>query len=274
MLRGQTMEFEGKSEVDVRFTNHDRMRYTVNAAVAGNGNKLPVSTIWRSTSKKGNTPRWYKRYSKKPSSCKCFFTKGGSQSVVSMIAWIKDILLPYVESHGGGKNSQQWTLLILDPATAHRDASVKKLLSDNKILLAMMPASTTYRFQMIDVVVGKPFKDSMCNLWATWMLEQSEKIGVTKAGNYKHARQDECCDWVVDAWKKLSMAGVVKKAPSLGMTSDLGPEWPGYKPNKKFANLVPTGEEEEVLVADIADDLSRADREDSEDLQDDEEESI
>ena len=57
------------------------------------------------------------------------------------------------------------------------------------------------------------------------------------------------------------MAGVVKKAPELGMTSELGPEWPEYKPDKKFLDLVPSGPEEEVLVADIEKDLAEDDLE-------------
>ena len=57
----------------------------------------------------------------------------------------------------------------------------------------MMPASTTYRFQMIDVVVGKHFKDVMCDLWANWMLNESETKGMTEPGNiyYKHSTQSE-----------------------------------------------------------------------------------
>ena len=68
-------------------------------------------------------------------------------------------------------------------------SKVKDFLKANRICLAMMPASMAYKFQMIDVVVGKLFKDHVCDNWAKWMLNESEKLGMTPAGNYKHTTQ-------------------------------------------------------------------------------------
>ena len=95
----------------------------------------------------------------------------------------------------------RFTDLCLDgnTATSYRTPEVKAFLKANRIALAMMPASTTYRFQMIDVVVGKLFKDKMCDQWATWMLEESQKLGTTAAGNYKHPSYVDCLNWVVQA---------------------------------------------------------------------------
>ena len=42
------MDFEGTKTVEARYTNYDKMRYTVNAAVTGSDAKLPIITIWRS----------------------------------------------------------------------------------------------------------------------------------------------------------------------------------------------------------------------------------
>ena len=42
MLRGQTLAFKGDDTVDVIYTNSDGFRYTVNAAVNGLGDKIPV----------------------------------------------------------------------------------------------------------------------------------------------------------------------------------------------------------------------------------------
>ena len=248
MLRGATMDFAGKEKIEARYTNYDKKRYTVNAAVAGDGTKLPISCIWRST-KAGKKPRW----DKQKSPCNRYYTKGGSQTVESMLAWIKDILIPYIVENGGGKDSDQWALFIVDPAPGHKAPEVKAFLKENKIRLAMMPASTTYKFQMIDVVVGKPFKDAMCDKWASWMLENQNEV--TAAGNYKHPERIDCVQWVYEAWKDLSMAGVIKKAAELGMTADLGPEIPGYKRDDDVVELEPSGAEIDVLLADIAGDL-------------------
>ena len=64
------------------------------------------------------------------------------------------------------------------------------------------------RFQMIDVVVGKVFKDKMCDQWATWTLEESQILGTTPAGNYKHPSYVDCLNWVVQAWKIFDKPGI------------------------------------------------------------------
>ena len=111
----------------------------------------------------------------------------------------------------------------------------------------MMPASTTYKFQMIDVVVRKPFKQAMCDQWATWMLKNQNEV--TKAGNYKHSKQADCVEWV---WEEFSMEGVKSKAVELWMTSDLGPEIEGYQPGKSYVDCQPSGEETvDGLIADL-----------------------
>ena len=55
------------------------------------------------------------------------------------------------------------------------------------------------RFQMIDVVVGKVFKDKMCDQWTTWTLEESKKLGTTPAKKYKHPSYVDCLNWAVQA---------------------------------------------------------------------------
>ena len=99
---------------------------------------------------------------------------------------------------------------------------------------------------MIDVVVGKLFKDKMCDQWATWMLQESAKLGTTSAGNFKHPTYPDCMNWVVQAWEDFNKAGTVKKAQKLGMTAELGPEIEGYV-DEHFQDLQPSGEEVEVV---------------------------
>ena len=228
------------------------MRFTVNACVTGTGVKLPMSTIWRWTPKKKGTPGWAK---KQKQACHSFFTKGGSQSAESMIEWIQEILLPYLDTEGRGP--EEWALLILDPASSHRVEEVLDLLKDLRITVAMMPASTTWRFQMIDVTVGKPFKDLLCDQWATWMLENCERRGVTAAGNFRHPTPTECNTWVTKAWEELEMSGVLKKAAELGMTPAPGPPVEGYV-EKQFVDVQPEGEDEEYwydLLHDVESEL-------------------
>ena len=115
--------------MEVNYTNADKLRYTVTAAVNGLGEKLTISCIFRWTKDRKQPPRWAKKNPVKP--CQCFFTKGGSQSGTSMIAWLKEVLLPWCASNG--RRSDEWVCLIMDPATAHRDAQVKKFYLKNRI---------------------------------------------------------------------------------------------------------------------------------------------
>ena len=78
------------------------------------------------------------------------------------------------------------------------------------------------------------------------MLETCESLGVTSAGN--------CNTWVTQAWKNLKMDGVVKKALELGMTPAPGPEVEGYE-DKNFADVLPRGQEEEVVDEELWKDL-------------------
>ena len=249
MLRGSTLDFIGSKVVEGKFTNSKLMRFTVNACVSGTGEKLPMSVIWRWTPKKKAAPKWSKDHAQP---CLCSFTKGGSQSTDSMIEWIQDVLIAHLDAEGRG--ADEWALLILDPASAYRAEDVLELLKENRIAVAMMPSSTTYRFQMIDVVVGKPFKDIVCDQWAKWMLEECESRGVTPAGNFRHPSPTDCNNWIVQAWKELSMAGVKKKATELGMAAAPGPVVEGYV-DADFEDVEPQGPEEEYGDADLWYDL-------------------
>ena len=76
----------------------------------------------------------------------------------AMLLWIDDVLTPYLEEHGGGENGL-YAMLIMDPATSHLTAAVRRKLKKLRVDIAIMPASTTYKFQLIDVGIGKAFKD-------------------------------------------------------------------------------------------------------------------
>ena len=112
MVQGTTPYFVGTTAVEGKYTNSSLMRFT--------GKKLPMSTIWKWTPKKKSPPFWAK---KNMQACLCPFTKGGSQPADSLIKWIQDILLPYLDSEGRGPD--EWALLIWDPANVHRAEEVQ-----------------------------------------------------------------------------------------------------------------------------------------------------
>ena len=118
----------------------------------------------------------------------------------------------------------------------------------------MMPASTTYLYQMIDVVIGKPFKDAMCDLWGEWMVNSG--MQTTPDGNYKAPKPMDCISWVAQAWKELKTTSVVKKAKELDMLADPGPVVEGYV-ERKFEDEAPSGKEADVYIAELERDFAK-----------------
>ena len=146
-----------------------------------------------------------------------------------MMEWLDDVLLPYLLSHGGGPKGK-YALMMWDPYRAHLTKAVREWLKKNRVDLAVMPASCTWKFQMIDVVVGAALKNEVYELWAQWMLETNDLLGLTKAGNRKHSTLKNVIEWLNKSWNAISMEGVKKKAKELGMAADPGPEVAGYVP--------------------------------------------
>ena len=71
-----------------------------------------------------------------------------------------EILLPWLIEHGGGPDGV-FALMMWDPFKAHLTKLVRAWLKRNRVDMAVMPASCTWLFQMIDVVVGAQLKNEL-----------------------------------------------------------------------------------------------------------------
>ena len=91
------------------------------------------------------------------------------------------------------------------------------------------------------------------------MMEHSDSLGLTAAGNRRHPKLSDVVNWLDEAWKGLSMEGVKKKAKELGMTADPGPVVKGFVDKvaddlynvAEDGNLIEPEAEEEALIVDI-----------------------
>ena len=239
MCRGWTLSDKGAKSVDVNHTNSDRLRFTGFAAVAANGTKLDFSVIFRTTNT-GRIPPALRQY--EHDDVKIFCNKKGWMDEVMMLRWIEEVLKPYLEENGGGSDGR-YAFLFLDPAKSHLTERVREKFAELRVDLAVMPASTTYKFQLIDVAIGKAFKDSMYEGWTKWMLEQNDSLGLTRAGNRKHPTLVNCVEWADAAWKNISADTIRKAAKKTYMTADPGPEIEGYQDEE-----VELREDEDELV--------------------------
>ena len=116
----------------------------------------------------------------------------------------------------------------MDPAKPHLTVDVRSRLKEIKVDIAVMPASTTYKFQLIDVAIGKPLKDGIYEEWARWMLEENDALGYTAANNRKHPTRPNILDWFYKAWLEVREETVLKTVPKVHMQEAPGPEIAGY----------------------------------------------
>ena len=63
------------------------------------------------------------------------------------------------------------SLLVWDSFHGHLGDDTKRLLSEMKTDLAVIPGGLTSVLQPLDVSVNKPFKDNIRKLYAQWMAE-------------------------------------------------------------------------------------------------------
>ena len=66
-----------------------------------------------------------------------------------------------------------------------------------------MSASTTWKYQLINVSVNKPFKHGIYEEWANWMLNDCLAKSLTKVSNMKHPTLQDLVDWIRKSWENL-----------------------------------------------------------------------
>ena len=106
-----------------------------------------------------------------------------------------------------------------------------------------MHAFTTYRFQLIDVAVGKPFKDELYEQWATWMLEENNRLGLTPAANLRHPSRKNALNWIKKSWDLLKPSCILNAVDKCYMNPDPGPVIEGYQEDY-FAQGIKENEDE------------------------------
>ena len=97
-----------------------------------------------------------------------------------------------------------------DPAKAHCTRKVKALCDKLNIVVIFIPASLTYKYQLVDVCFAATFKEYYSTLWTRWFVGQLEKayMGEGKAYmpkslNYIKPSIAVCILWVQVAFAKM-----------------------------------------------------------------------
>ena len=144
------------------------------------------------------------------------------------LLWISDIVKPFIETRGGGAHGGK-SLLWWDPAKAHCTVKVKAALDLLQVICIFIPASLTYRYQLVDVVFAATFKSYYVGSWRAWFTKQLLKAYNSEEGayrpkslNYIKPSISLCVVWAQLAYDKIKQkkAMLKKKAAELYMAGE------------------------------------------------------
>lgn len=196
MCRNKTYHFSGDRSVSIIRTNGQKKRLTVCLAVSSDGKKLPPYVIFKKKSKV-NYP-----YLK---------------SIVATSnenGWITEKLMEDWHTRiwkNTKLESSQLKMLILDKCSSHQKESVRKAITDEGSYIDFIPAGCTSLCQPLDLVINKPFKDSLRRLYEDWMKNEGTKpSNKTKLGYLKAPSDVKILKWIRESWNKIDEALIIK----------------------------------------------------------------
>eukprot|EP00955_Chlamydomonas_euryale_P077688 363001-Chlamydomonas_euryale.AAC.1 len=154
----------------------DKRQLTVVAAGAANGSILPFQAIFQGKTH-ASLPPQEDRASLEGKGWKFAATHNHWASLETSMAWIDDILMPYVERVRKvlGTPDDQAALLLLDCWTVHMQSDFVnhvKEASNGTVLLRFVPPNMTSKAQPMDVGIQKPLKDSIRATFTAYVAEK------------------------------------------------------------------------------------------------------
>ena len=147
-----TMNRRGARRVEVVGVNDKRL---ITAVFCGSltGDFLPVQVIY-----KGKTARCHPRY-QFPDNWHVTHSHSHWSTEVTMLDYVKEIIIPYVASQRDMLNKDCPALVIVDNFKEQVTSSILDLLEQNEIHVCLLPPNTTDRLQPMDISVNKPAKE-------------------------------------------------------------------------------------------------------------------
>ena len=102
---------------------------------------------------------------------------------------------------------------------AHLTDAVKNKVKQTNSELAIIPGGLTKELQPLDIGVNRAFKVKLRAAWEQWMTEGEHTF--TKTGRQRRATYATICQWIVDAWAKISVSTVVRAFTKAGIITEL-----------------------------------------------------
>jgi hypothetical protein len=101
-------------------------------------------------------------------------------------------------------------MLVMDVFNGHLTPETEATLTGSSMNtdLVIIPGGVTLQLQVLDVVVNKPFKDHIKQLYSEWLLKGNHAL--TPAGRIKKPSVTILCQWIITAWQYISKEVTVK----------------------------------------------------------------
>ena len=104
--------------------------------------------------------------------------------------------------------------------SGHKTEGFKRKLALANTDVVHIPGGLTPLAQPLDVVVNKPFKDSLCYHYHQWLLEQVESAHNPEAAMEAPTRQ-QLSGWIVAAWNEFPEEILRTSFTSCGISNKL-----------------------------------------------------
>lgn len=202
----RTVEKTGTRTVSIRTTGNEKSSFTVVLGCQANGQKLLPMVIF----KRKTLPK-----EKFPAGVIIKANPKGWMDEEKMSEWLREI---YVKRPDGFFHKSP-SLLICDSMRAHLTDAVKNKVKQTNSELAIIPGGLTKELQPLDIGVNRAFKVKLRAAWEQWMTEGEHTF--TKTGRQRRATYATICQWIVDAWAKISVSTVVRAFTKAGIITEL-----------------------------------------------------
>jgi hypothetical protein len=146
-------------------------------------------------------------------------------------------------------------MLVLDAFKGHLTPDVKATITGGSINidLVVIPDGMTSQLQVLVVVVNKPFKDHLKQLYSEWLLSGDHAL--TPAGRIKKPGVTVLCQWILTARQRISPEVIVKgfKKCCISNAMDGSEDDVLWSDSEEDGNFSSDGEKEEVTECEDGD---------------------
>jgi hypothetical protein len=104
-------------------------------------------------------------------------------------------------------------MLILDIFRGHATEEVKKFLKSRNMEKVIIPGGLASMLQLLDVCINRLFKAVLKEQYTWWMATGEHEY--TQTGKIKRRSVEQLCEWIREAWARISPALIEKSFKKL-----------------------------------------------------------